>query len=371
VIATAAAFGIVAILGFALVGGFRSSPWLDDTWYFWLPKGRALDLSGLDPDLWRPNPALHMTFGSDYESLWFIRPDNPLWWSILLNLDNRFVGAIDLRAVNAQLAFLLIGFVAASARLLWGRIRPAILLPALLLLLSAPELLRQTQGGAADVPLAIYLALALLGAAGWLALRSGFALALFFVFASTAIAVKAEGVLELGLDLAIVSIAGWRARRALPVLWAIALAAVATSAPWFAWRAANGISNVFSLRDALSPAYLGAHTDLLRAALRVLGRHLLSVREWSLIVPLAVVLAVVGFVRERRRAWFAPPAFLAFGYVLFVWITWADPEGEFRLVASAYRYVTPPIVLAGIFLPILGEEAWRALGARARRARAP
>ncbi|MDX6507989.1 MAG: hypothetical protein QOG06_2633, partial [Gaiellaceae bacterium] len=39
---TIAAFALIAILGFALIGGFRSSPWLDDTWYFWLPKGRAL-----------------------------------------------------------------------------------------------------------------------------------------------------------------------------------------------------------------------------------------------------------------------------------------------------------------------------------------
>ncbi|HYY06906.1 MAG TPA: hypothetical protein VE997_10010, partial [Candidatus Limnocylindria bacterium] len=118
VVVTVAAFGIVAILGIALVGAFRSSPWLDDTWYFWLPKGRALDLVGLDPRLWTPDPQLHMLFGNDSESLWFIRPDNPLWWSILLNLDMRFVGSSDLRAVNGELAFLMIGFVGTAARLL-------------------------------------------------------------------------------------------------------------------------------------------------------------------------------------------------------------------------------------------------------------
>src|ERR671937_171170 len=272
VVVTVAAFALLAILAFALVGGFRSSPWLDDTWYFWLPKGRALDVVGLDPRLWRPDPALHMLFGNDYESLWFIRPDNPLWWSILLNLDMRFVGSIDLRAVNGELAFLLIGFVGAAARLLWGHIRLSILLPGLVLLLSAPELLRQTQGGDADVPLAIYLALAILCAAGWLVLRSRFALALFFVFAATAVATQSEGILELALDLGIVRLA-----------------------------------------------------------------------------------------RERRVAWLAPAAFLGFGYLFFVWISWADPEGAFRLVASAYRYVTPPIVLAGIFLPVLGEGLARRL----------
>jgi hypothetical protein len=361
VVVTAAAFGIVAILGIGLVGGFRASPWLDDTWYFWLPKGRALDLVGLDPRLWTPQPALHMIFGHDYESLTFIRPDNPLWWSILLNLDMRFVGSVDLRAVNGELAFLMIGFVGAAARLLWGHVRSSILLPALLVLLSAPEFLRQAQGGDADVPLAIYLALAILCAAGWLALRSRFALALFTVLAAAAVAIKAEGVLELGLDLAIVSVAGWRVRRALLPLWGAAVAAVATGIPWYAWRAANDVSNVFSLRNALSPSYLRHHTDLLHGGLRTLGDHLTSVREWSLIVPLAIVLGLLGFARERRLAWLAPAAFLGFGYVFFVWISWADPEGAFRLVASAYRYVTPPIVLAGIFLPLLGERLLRRL----------
>ena len=371
VIVTVSAFALVAILGFALVGGFRSSPWLDDTWYFWLPKGRALDVLGLTPRLWHPNLSLHMTFGHDYESLWFIRSDNPLWWSILLNLDMRFVGSIDMRAVDGQLALLLIAFFATAARLLWGRVRLPILFPALLVIASAPEFLRQAQGGDADVPLAIYLGLALLAAVGWIALRNRFALALFFVFAATAIAIKSEGILELLLDVAIVSVLGWRARRALVPLWGTVAASVATSAPWFAWRAAHGVSNVFSLRDALSPSYLRDHTALLHGAVRVLGRHLTSVHEWSLIVPLAVVLALVGVVRERRVFWLAPVAFLGLTYTLFVWITWADPEGAFRLVASAYRYVTPPIVLAGVFLPVLGErlaQSWeRASAAKARK----
>ena len=301
-----------------------------------------------------------MLFGNDYESLWFIRPDNPLWWSIHLNLDMRFVGSIDMRAVNGELAFLLIGFVGAAARLLWGHVRLSILLPALLLLLSAPELLRQVQGGDADVPLAIYLALAILCAVGWLVLRSGFALALFAVFAATAIAIKSEGILELLLDLAIVSGVGWRARRALVPLWAAAAGAAATSLPWYGWRSAHDVSNVFSLRNALSPSYLRQHTDLLHAGARILGDHLTSIREWSLIVPVVVVLSLVGLARERRLPWLAPAAFLGFGYVLFVWISWADPEGAFRLVASAYRYVTPPIVVAGILLPVLGERLARA-----------
>ena len=355
-VATAAAAGIAVVLVLVLVGGFRSSPWLDDTWYFWLPKGRALDTVGLDPRLWRPDPSLHVFFGHDYESLYFIRPDNPLWWSVVLNLVMRFVGTIDMRAVNGELAFLLVGFVGATARLLWGRIRPWLLLPGLLLLLSAPELLRQTQGGDADVPLAIYLALTVLAAVGWLAERSRFALVLAFVFGAAAIQIKSEGVLELVLDLAILSVLAWRARRVLLPLWGAVALAFATSVPWLVWRSRHDVTNVFSLRNALSPSYLSHHTNLLHGGLRILGDNFTSVHKWSLLVPLAVLLGVVAAIRDRRLVWLAPPAFLGFGYAFFVWISWADPEGAFRLVASAYRYVTPPIVLAAVFLPLLAER---------------
>ena len=104
----------------------------------------------------------------------------------------------------------------------------------------------------------------------------------------------------------------------------------------------------------------------------MLGSHLTSVHEWSLIVPLTMLLALAGFAYERRAAWLAPVAFLGLTYVLFAWITWADPQGAFRLVASAYRYVTPPIVLAGVFLPILGErlaQSWESASAAKARKR--
>ena len=116
----------------------------------------------------------------------------------------------------------------------------------------------------------------------------------------------------------------------------------------------------------------GRYTSVRTAGITPNGCCKSSVREWSLIVPLAVVLALVGFVRERHPAWLAPVAFLGLGYLLFTWVTWADPEGAFRLVASAYRYVTPPIVLAGIFLPVLGERLARSPARQRRgRARAP
>ena len=101
-VAVAAAYGAAAILLVAFVGSFRASAWLDDTWFFWLPKGIALDTLGLDARLFAPND----------EYVFFERTDNPYWWSIVLQLDMRFVGDVDLRAAPVQLTLLVAAFVA-------------------------------------------------------------------------------------------------------------------------------------------------------------------------------------------------------------------------------------------------------------------
>ena len=140
--ATACCFGIVAVGFAAVVGGFRSSPWLDDTWSAWLPKGLALQQFGLDPRLFAANHVYQPFANADY----------PLWWSIVPALDLSFVGRVDLRAVNAELAVLAVAFFAAVARLLWGRVRPAALWGGLLFAAVAPKLLDLLQSGGADVP---------------------------------------------------------------------------------------------------------------------------------------------------------------------------------------------------------------------------
>jgi hypothetical protein len=364
-VVTISGFGLVALGAIALVGAFRSVPWLDDTWYHWLPKGRALDLTGLDPSLWRPDPRFIASYGDGQETLRFIRPDNPLWFSMLLERVVPSGARFDFRPANIEMAVLLVSFVGATARLLWGRVRPALLLSALLLVFAAPELLRQAQGGAADVPLAIYLALALLAAAGWLAERRPVALVLLFVFGAVAVSIKTEGLIELPLFLAIVSVFAWRAGRALLPIWAACAGAIATLVPWLVWRSMHGVSNVFSVHDALSPSYLSERTGLLRSAVHILGDDFTSIRHWSLIVPLTIALGVAAALRDRRVVWLAPAVGLLAAYVLFLWVSWADPEGSFRLIHSAYRYVTPPLLTAGVFLPILAEKT---LGAARQRA---
>jgi hypothetical protein len=347
-VSTAAAVCVAVVSAFTLVGGFRSSPWLDDAWGIWLPKGIALGEHGLDERLFVPNG----------EYVFFEVPDYPLWWSALTAFDVRLVGDVDVRAMNAQLALLAVAFLAAVARLLWGFVRPWLLWPALLMLTVSPEFLRQTQGGLADLPLAIYLALLSLCAALWLGTGSRFHLALAFPFASAALAIKTEGLPELIVLLVVLTlVALGPARARLPALLAVVGAALATHVPWLAWRAANGIEGRVSLTAALSPGHLFDRTERLGPSAEALAGHLFDPTEWLVIVPLALALALAGALRERRAAWLAVPAALAAGFVFWLWAYWADrDEINFVLATSAYRVVDPLVLGAAVFVPLLAER---------------
>jgi len=229
---------VVAIAVAALVGGFRSTPWLDDVWGIWVPKGVALDRLGLDARLFAPSNTFE-TFGVLHY---------PLWWSSLTGLDLRFVGRVDLRAVNAQCTLLVLGFLGSIARVLWGHVRPWLLGGSLLLIAASPELFRHAQGGLADVPVALYLALCTICAVAWILGGRGFHAALVAVFGATAVQIKTEGLPELLIIAAFALLLAWRVEVSRVVALGAAFAiAVVSAAPWLAWRAAHGV------RDEIPP----------------------------------------------------------------------------------------------------------------------
>ena len=322
---TAAAFGLVAVICvLGVVGGFRSAPWLDDVWGIWLPKGLALWHHGLDERLFAPNGE-YVTFGV---------PDYPLWWSVITSLDVQAVGDLDVRVVCAQLALLTVAFVGAVARLLWDCVRPRVLAGSLLLLVLSPELWRQVQGGVADLPLAIYLALALLVGARWLQTREPFLLALAGLSLAVALQIKTEALVEVA---ALVVVGALFARR---LLWS-ALALLA-AVPWLAWRWAHDVPG-------------RAELDLTRVerlpdAARAVAEHLFDPTEWLVLVPLAIVLALVA---RQPKVLLAPGALLA--VVLFAY--WIDrDEINFVLATSAYRVIDPVVLSAAVLVPLLAES---------------
>jgi hypothetical protein len=335
---------VVVLVLALLVGGFRTSPWLDDAWGIWLPKGIALAHLGLDERLFVPNGTYVHFEVTDY----------PLWWSALTGLDLRIAGDVDVRTMNAQLAILVLAFVAAVARLLWGWVRPWVVWGSLLLFLASPALLRHSQSGMADLPLAVYLSLAVLAGVGWLATGKGFYLGLVVAFGAAAAAIKDEGLPEVVLMLVLLGL--W-ARRRRAALWLAGAVAVATALPWLAWRAAHGIEGRVPLREGLDPGFLADRVHRLAPGSTGLLEALLDPTQWLLLVPLAVALALAGFIRERRAAWLALPSLLAAGFAFLVWAYWADRDDVHYVVAtSAYRIVDPLVVTAAVAIPLLVER---------------
>jgi hypothetical protein len=345
--ALAAGFALVLLAALTLVGGFRSSPWLDDVWGIWLPKGVALSHLGLDPRL----------FASDPRYVFFEVPDYPLWWSTVLGLDMRFVGDIDLRAVDAQLAILFVAFVGAVARLLWGRVRPWLLGFALLALAASPELLRGVQGGLADLALALYLGLFALGLGGWILERRGFFLVVAFAAGTAAVAIKSEGLPEL-LVLAAVG-AAFAGRRGIVGVAATTGAVLLTTVPWALWRSAHDVESSVSTRNALDPGYLADRAGRAGPAAREVAEQLLH-PHWLFVVPLLAILCVAAFVRLRRPVALAPLVAVVALYVFWIWAYWAETEDlDYLLGTSAYRVVDTVVVVAALAVPVLAEALAR------------
>jgi hypothetical protein len=348
VVAAAACTAVAAVGVLLLASAFRSSPTLDDVWSFWLPKGVALGRLGLDPRLFLP--------GGAYQP--FDHLDYPLWWSIVLGLSERLTGSLDLRMVDVELAALVVAMLAAAARLLVSRIRPAVLWPCLLLIGVAPELHRQVLGGGADLVLAVYLALFVLCGALWLAEGGLFELALATVFASAAVQLKTEGAPQLLLFAAVLSLAAWKAgrRRQLGLWGGVALAFV-SALPFLAWRQEHGLRNDISLSHALDPSFLAGRTDRVAPAARALGHQLVNPHNWFLVVPLVLVLGVIGALRDRRLLWLAPAALIGVGYAFWIWANWGDTmDLRFRLETSAYRIVDATVLAAAFALPFLVDR---------------
>ncbi len=208
----------------------------------------------------------------------------------MTSLDVQAVGNVDVRAMDAQVALLTVAFFGAVLRLLWGFVRPEVLAASLLLLACCPELWRHVQGGIADLPLAIYVALSVLATVLWMRTRAPLHLVVGAFSAAVALQIKTEGLPEIAA-LALVGIALCRDRR---LLFA-SLAALATAVPWLVWRAVHDVPSRtgdvdFGRLDRIPPT-LGS----------VFG-HLLDPTEWLVIVPLFVVLAAARGSSTGRRA---------------------------------------------------------------------
>jgi hypothetical protein len=238
----------------------------------------------------------------------------------------------------------------------------------LLLLAVSPELVRQVQGGGADLPLAFMLTTATLAAWRWLTARELLALGLAVALVAAAVQTKEEGTL---LAIGFFGALGLFALRRGLVLWAGLALAFATALPWYVWRLTHEVGNPVSAGEGVGNVTGLDNIAVIEDAGRKLLDHATSPRQWLVAIPVLVVLTALALARGRRLHDLAPLAAVAAGYAGLVAIYWGNSgDGDVSnwLATSAYRVVDSVVVLAALFIPVLAERVvsvWRAASSSA------
>jgi hypothetical protein len=314
-----------------------------DGWAIWGTRSRALyEFGGANGPV----------FTSDV----YLPLQHPLLLPSLDAIDFRAMGTYDPTLVHVQLALLAFGFLLGFVSLLRDRVPFALVGATALAVLSAEPVLKQLSTGLADVPLAFFVALGLLGTGRWLATGERWSLVAGTLFLGAATLTKSEGLFFAIAALLALAPFAWSRRRELAVA---AAAVIAIVLPWRLFVSLRDLPLVeYRFRDALSPAYLSDHSDRVGPAIRGLGGELLS-GDWGLLVPLFIV-AVVAAVLTGRYAlagfavvWTA----LAFcGLVLVYWISTIPVD--LALVWSGDRTIVTVVIGVAALAPLLAGAAW-------------
>ena len=321
-----------------------------DAWAKWTMKARAIVLlGGLDTSVF----ANHA-----YQPLVL---DYPMLIPALEAIDFRFMGRLDNLVIHAQFWFLLVGFLVAAHELLRDRVPQMLLWPALLVVGTAPGLADNLTSAYGDAPVAFFFALAAIAAWRWLGTGERRALWFLGLMGGAAVATKPEGSpFVLGLFVLLVAFMLVRRQSLVPLVAPAAWCLIAI-VPWRIWISDHGIRSSTPIGKGLSPSYLVDRFDRVWPSIRSLVEKSFG-GDWLAILPLA--LAVAAIVLAWRRSWSAPlfaTGVLAVVFLSLLWAYWVQRPGlHYLLSSSGSRTVTTLVVVAGVFLPVVGAELLRA-----------
>jgi len=346
--AAASLVGYLALLG--VHSALTESPTGWDTWAFWLPRAKAIfSFHGL-------HPHLHGGFAS------FAHPEYPPLVPAFDAAVFRFAGATSVLALPFQDWLLAAAFVAAAAAVLRHRVRPALLWPALCLLVLAPQFGASVGAGYADPQLARLIALGAVCGGMWVLERDGRLLVLTGILLVGASLTKREGLgLALMLSVALAVAARVEGGRG----WARAMLLVPTvivaALPWQIWLHVEHVrsSPDYSLRMLLHPSYLFDRLGRLSIALERLPRIALSFDHWLLVLPLALLLAFLVIGTRSSLAVLVLGAIGA-GYLGLACVYWIGTlPVTWYMRTSASRVVASLVLLAGALTPLVASELLR------------
>jgi hypothetical protein len=313
--------------------------WKWDSWAMWTAKARSIVLlDGLDPGYFRTAALV---------------PEHPLLLPAIEAIDFRFMG-LNEQVLHLQFWLLVAGFLGALVALLRDVVPPLALWPVVAAILFAPAFAYQAATAYADVPLALFFALAGVCAWRWLALGERWAVGLLALFAAATCATKFEGLLLVGaLLLVLVPLIASSSRRRAALTAAVGLVGLMGVVPWRLWMAAHDVHQYHSIAHGLDPETLWSRLDRIPTAVWALLREMLDPSSWLLLVPVAVAAAVLAIAARERRA-----SVLALGTALLIvcaltavyWLT--ELPFEFH-VESAPRVVAAPVLLLASLTPVL------------------
>jgi hypothetical protein len=313
-----------------------------DGWAIWGTRARALYEFG---------GATGPVFTSDA----YLPLQHPLLLPALEATDFRAMSAFDPTLVHVQLVLLAVGFLLSFLVLLRDRVPAFVLGLSALALLAAEPVLKQLSTNLADVPLALFVALGLVGLGRWLQTGERWPLVAGSLFLGAGTLTKSEGAFfALAALLALLPLA-WRRWRELGLA---GLAVGLILLPWRLFVAAHGLPLVeYRFRNALSPSYLSDHSDRVGPAASGLLDEIFSL-DWGLLVPLFLVaLATAVLARRYRLAVFAAlwTALAFLGLLVIYWISVIPID--LALVWSADRTIVTIVVGAAALAPLLAGEA--------------
>jgi hypothetical protein len=348
---------VVVFAAFALIGmlDFARSPLIEwDGWTIWMRKARVLTEHG---SLWHgywTNPVYDIS-----------HRDYPLQISIFEALHGRAAGELDSAHVLGYLWLTVVGFVWAAAYLMhaFGKVRPLVWAPVLLLVATAPAVLEQVTGDA-DLLMAFFACLGAAAMAFWLRDGDRRLLALAAIFLAATANTKNEGaafvvaLLVVAFVIVLVRRLDWRSY----VAAGIGVVAFGI-APWRLWISAHGIEPEIQIGQGLHPGYLWDRIDRLGPTIDAINGQLADQSRWAYVLPIAAVLvafALFSGLGRRVAAYYLGTFVLV--WAVFVWNYWISPiELSWYLATSVTRVVSVPIFicvaavlhLSGIFVGAL------------------
>jgi hypothetical protein len=280
---------------------------------------------------------------------------HPLLLPALEAMDFRAMSAFDPTLIHVQLALLAVGFLAAFTTLLRGFTPEYVIGLVALALLAAEPVLKQLSTNMADVPLAFFIGLGLVGVGRWLATDETWPLVAGAVFFGAATLTKNEGAL-----FALVAL-GAAVPAARGRLRTLGLAAVAVALVLLPWRLNVSLRDLplveYELTNAFSPSYLSDHSERVSPAARGLADEIFTL-DWGLL-PLVFACGVLAAAAARRyslvtfAALWAAVSFL--GLLAIYWISTIPIE--LALVWSGDRTIITLVVGAASLAALLAGAA--------------